>query len=133
MRRLKEDFGEVPLIKVLSLLNRFLTSKMADNTSVNEHLNKLCVLNEELKNAAYPFSEEVQVMVALNSLPHTWEQFKISFCHSEILLNTRNLRHHLLMEEDRQLHKGKRDSHTIRSFTLVKIGGAGRRSIKEVI
>ncbi|KAE8784814.1 hypothetical protein D1007_41566 [Hordeum vulgare] len=112
MRQLEKDFGEVSLIKVLSLLNRFLTSKMADNTSVNEHLNKLCVLNEELKNAGYPFSEEVQVMVALNSLPHTWEQFKISFCHSERLLNMRNLRHHLLMEEDRKTSQGKeRHSH----------------------
>ncbi|KAE8810052.1 hypothetical protein D1007_13259 [Hordeum vulgare] len=112
MRQLEKDFDEVSLIKVLSLLNRFLTSKMADNTSVNEHLNKLCVLNEELKNAGYPFSEEVQVMVALNSLPHTWEQFKISFCHSERLLNKRNLRHHLLMEEDRKTSQGKeRHSH----------------------
>src|SRR3954467_12488963 len=102
MRQLEEDFGEVSLIKVLSLLNRFLTAKMTDNTPVNEHLNKLCVLNEELKNAGYPFSEEVQVMVALNSLPHTWEQFKISFCHSERVLNMRNLRQHLLMEEDRK-------------------------------
>ena len=40
MRRLEEDFGEVSLIKVLSLLNRFLTSKMADTTSVNEHLRR---------------------------------------------------------------------------------------------
>ncbi|KAE8789185.1 hypothetical protein D1007_36671 [Hordeum vulgare] len=112
MRQVEKDFGEVSLIKVLSLLNRFLTSKMADNTSVNEHLNKLCVLNEELKNVGYPFSEEVQVMVVLNSLPHTWEQFKISFCHSERLLNMRNLRHHLLMEEDRKTSQGKeRHSH----------------------
>lgn len=51
-------------------------------------------------------------MVALNSLPHTWEQFKISFCHSERLLNMRNLRHHLLMEEDRKTSQGKeRHSH----------------------
>lgn len=51
-------------------------------------------------------------MVALNSLPHTWEQFKISVCHSERLLNMRNLRHHLLMEEDRKTSQGKaRHSH----------------------
>lgn len=55
MSRLEEDFGEVSLIKVLSLMNRFLTSKMADNTFVNEHLNKLCVLNEELKMVAILF------------------------------------------------------------------------------
>lgn len=28
MRKTEEDFGEVSLIKVLSLVNRFLTSKM---------------------------------------------------------------------------------------------------------
>lgn len=112
MRRLEEDFGEVSLIKVLSLFNRFLTAKMADSVSVNEHLNKLSVLNEELKNAGFPFPEQVQVMVALNSLPHTWEQFKISFCHSERTLNMRSLRHHLLMEEDRKSSQGKdRPSH----------------------
>ena len=76
---LEEDFGEVSLIKVLSLVNRFISTKMAENTSVSEHLNKLCVLVEDLKNVGYPFHEEVTIMVALNSLPSSWEQFKISF------------------------------------------------------
>uniref|UniRef100_A0A453IVA5 CCHC-type domain-containing protein n=1 Tax=Aegilops tauschii subsp. strangulata TaxID=200361 RepID=A0A453IVA5_AEGTS len=106
MLRLEQDFGEVSLVKVLSLVNKFLTSKMGDKT-VNEHFNKLCVLAEELKTAGYPFQEEVQVMVVLNSLPPSWEQFKISFCHSERTLNMRNLRKHLLMEEDRRLNSGK--------------------------
>ncbi|KAE8815574.1 hypothetical protein D1007_07045 [Hordeum vulgare] len=107
MRRLEEDFGEVSLIKVLSLVNRFLTEKMCDGSSVNEHMNKLSVLSDELKIAGYPFQEEVLVMVALNSLPNTWEQFKISFCHTERTLNMRTLRHHLLMEEDRKKSQGK--------------------------
>jgi len=107
IRRLEEDFGEVSLIRVLSLVNKFLTTKMAENTSVGEHLNKLSVMSEELNNAGYPFQEEVQVMVALNSLPHSWEQFKISFCHSERTLNMRTLRHHLLMEEDRKATHGR--------------------------
>lgn len=112
MTRLEEDFGEVSLIKVLSLFNKFLTVKMTDSVSVNEHLNKLSVLNEELRIAGYPFPEQVLVMVALNSLPHSWEQFKISFCHSERNLNMRSLRHHLLMEEDRKSSQGKeRHSH----------------------
>lgn len=106
-RRLEQDFGEVSLIKVLSLLNRFLSSKMGDNTSINEHLNKMSVLVEDLKNAGYPFNEQVQVMVALNSLPNSWEHFKISFCHMERTLNLRTLRHHLLMEEDRKNSQGK--------------------------
>jgi hypothetical protein len=38
---------------------------MSESAPINEHLNKLCVLVEDLKNAGYPFSEEVQVMVAL--------------------------------------------------------------------
>lgn len=103
-------FGEVSLIKVLSLLNRFLSSKMGENTSINEHLNKMSVLVEDLKNAGYPFNEQVQVMVALNSLPNSWEQFKISFCHMEHALNLRTLRHHLLMEEDRKNSQGKERS-----------------------
>ena len=109
-RRLEQDFGEVSLIKVLNLVNRFITMKMSESAPVNEHLNKLCVLVEDLKNAGYPFSEEVQVMVALNSSPHSWEQFKVSFCHSERNLNMRNLRHHLLMEEDRKYSQGKERS-----------------------
>lgn len=65
------------------------------------------MLGEELKNAGYGFKEEIQVMVALNSLPHS--QFKISFCHSERTLNMRSLR---LMEEDRKQNQGKeRSSH----------------------
>jgi hypothetical protein len=31
----------------------------------------------------------------------------MSFCHSERALNMRNLRHHLIMEEDRKLSHGK--------------------------
>jgi hypothetical protein len=51
-------------------------------------------------------------MVVLNSLPNSWEQFKMSFCHSEHALNVRNLRNHLLLEEDRKLSQGKeRNSH----------------------
>lgn len=107
MRRLEEDFGEFSLIKVLSLVNKFFTAKMSDINSVNEHINRLSVFSEELKNTGYPFQEEVQVMVALNSLPRSWEQFKISFCHSERILNMRTLRHHLLMEEDRLASQGK--------------------------
>uniref|UniRef100_A0ACD5TRT4 Uncharacterized protein n=1 Tax=Avena sativa TaxID=4498 RepID=A0ACD5TRT4_AVESA len=111
MQRLEQDFGEVSLMKVLGLVNKFVTSKMGEK-SVNEHMNKLIVLAEELKNAGYPFQEEVQVMVVLNSLPPSWEQFKISFCHSERTLNMRNLRQHLLMEEDRKQNQGKeRGSH----------------------
>uniref|UniRef100_A0ACD5UQQ7 Uncharacterized protein n=1 Tax=Avena sativa TaxID=4498 RepID=A0ACD5UQQ7_AVESA len=109
-RGLEQDFGEVSLIKVLSLLNRFLSSKMGENTSINEHLNKLSVLVEDLKNAGHPFTEQVQVMVALNSLPSSWERFKISFCHMERTLNLRTLRHHLLMKEDRKLSQGKERS-----------------------
>jgi Fe-S cluster assembly scaffold protein SufB len=91
MQRLEQDIGEVSLMKVLGLVNMFINSKMGDK-SVNEHLNKLVVLAEELKSAGYPFQEEVQVMVVLNSLPPSWEQFKISFCHSERTVNMRNLR-----------------------------------------
>ncbi|KAE8769913.1 hypothetical protein D1007_58412 [Hordeum vulgare] len=50
MVRLEQDFGEVSLVKVLSLVNKFMTSKMGDKT-VNEHFSKLCVLAEELKTA----------------------------------------------------------------------------------
>ena len=67
------------LVKVLSLVNHFLSTKMNEGASVNEHINKLTVLAEELKIAGYPFQKEVQVMVALNSLPYLWEQFKMSF------------------------------------------------------
>ena len=78
MHRLEQGFREVSLMKVLSLVNKFLNSKMSDK-SINEHLNKLVVLAEELKTAGYPFQEEVQVMVVLNSLPPSWEQFKFLF------------------------------------------------------
>jgi hypothetical protein len=111
MSRLEQDYGEVSLVRVLSLVNRVLNTKMTEGGSVNEHLNKLCVVNEELRIAGYPFSEEVQVMIALNSLPHTWEQFKMSFCHSERVINMRNLRYHLHMEEDRKSSQGK-DKHS---------------------
>uniref|UniRef100_A0A0A9DNL4 Retrovirus-related Pol polyprotein from transposon TNT 1-94 n=1 Tax=Arundo donax TaxID=35708 RepID=A0A0A9DNL4_ARUDO len=109
MSNLKKDFGDVSLIKVLSLVNRFLSTKMNEGASVNEHINKLSVLAEELKNAGYPFQEEVQVMVVLNSLPNSWEQFKISFCHSERSLSMRTLRHHLLLEEDRKLSRERKE------------------------
>ena len=107
MGKLEKDFGDVSLVKVLSLVNCFLSTKMNEGASVNEHINKLSILAEELKVAGYPFQEEVQVMVVLNSLPYSWEQFKMSFCHSERTLNMRNLRHHLLMEEDRKLSQEK--------------------------
>jgi len=46
-----------------------LSTKMNEGASVNEHINKLSVLAEELKVAGYPFQEEVQGIVVLNSLP----------------------------------------------------------------
>ncbi|WVZ89020.1 hypothetical protein U9M48_035482 [Paspalum notatum var. saurae] len=110
MGRLEKDFGDVSLVKVHSLVNRFLSTKMCEGNFVNEHINKLYVLAEELKIAGYPFQEEVQVMVVLNSLPDSWEQFKMSFCHSERAFNMRNLRHHLLLDEDRKLSQGKNKS-----------------------
>ena len=103
MGKLEKDFGDVSLVKVLNLVNRFFSTKMNEGVSVNDHINKLSVLVEELKVAGYPFQEKVQVMVVLNSLPYSWEPFKMSFCHSERTLNMRNLWHHLLMEEDRKL------------------------------
>ena len=69
MSWLKKDFGDVSLVKVHSLVNRFLSTKMGEGNFVNEHINKLYVLAEELKITGYPFQEEVQVMVVLNSLP----------------------------------------------------------------
>ena len=60
------------LVKVLSLVNCFLSTKMNEGTSVMEHINKLSVLAEELNVAGYPSQEEVQVMVVLNSLTYSW-------------------------------------------------------------
>ena len=133
MGKLEKDFGDVSLVKVLSLVNRFLSTKMNEGASVNEHINKLSVLAEELKVAGYPFKKEVQVMIVLNSLPYSWEPFKMSFCHSERTLNMRNLRHHLLMEEDRKLSQGKeKETQTILSCTLerkdtMETKGTGKR------
>ena len=72
MGKLEKDFGDVSLVKVLSLVNRFLSTKMNEGTSVMEHINKLSVLAEELKVAGYPSQEEEQVMVVLNSLTYSW-------------------------------------------------------------
>ena len=72
MGKLEKDFGDVSLVKVLSLVNRFLSIKMNEGAFVNEHINKLSVLAEQLKIAGYPFQEEVQVMVVLNSLTYSW-------------------------------------------------------------
>src|SRR6185312_1413223 len=63
MGKVEKDFGDVSLVKVLGLVNRFISTKMSEGGSVNEHINKLSVLAEELKIASYPFPEEVQVMV----------------------------------------------------------------------
>jgi hypothetical protein len=46
MSRLEKDFGDISLVKVLSLVNRFLSMKMSEGNSVNEHINKLSVLAE---------------------------------------------------------------------------------------
>ena len=72
MGKLEKDFGDVSLVKVLSLVNRFLSTKMNEGTSVMEHINKLSVLAEELKVAGSPSQEEEQVMVVLNSLTYSW-------------------------------------------------------------
>ena len=44
MGRLEQDFGEVSLVRVLSLVNKVLNTKMTESGSVDEHLNKLCVV-----------------------------------------------------------------------------------------
>jgi hypothetical protein len=44
--RLEKDFGDISLVKVHSLVNRFLSTKMNEGASVNEHINKLSVLGE---------------------------------------------------------------------------------------
>ena len=59
MGKLEKDFGDVSLVKVLSLVNRFLSTRMNEGASVNEHINKLSVLAEELKIVGYPFQEKV--------------------------------------------------------------------------
>ena len=133
MGKLEKDFGDVSLVKVLSLVNHFLSTNMNEGASVNDNINKLSVLAEELKVAGYPFQKEVQVMIVLNSLPYSWEPFKMSFCHSERTLNMRNLRHHLLMEEDRKLSQGKeKETQAILSCTLerkdtMETKGIGKR------
>jgi hypothetical protein len=58
-------------------------------------------------------------MVALNSLPHSWEHFKISLCYSERNLNMRNLWHHLLIEEDRKYSQGKERSVNKLNYILI--------------
>jgi hypothetical protein len=85
--------------------------KMGEDTSFNEHINKLSVLAEELKIAGYAFWR--------NSLSNSWEQLKMSFCHSEHALNMLNLRRHLLLGEDRKLSLEKEiNSHNSENYTL---------------
>jgi hypothetical protein len=77
-------------------------------------------------------------MVVLNSLPNSWEQFKMYFCHSERALNMRNLRNHLLLEEDRKLSQERKGTHIILSYTLerkstMETKKVGKRGMVKVI
>ncbi|RDX93850.1 hypothetical protein CR513_23834, partial [Mucuna pruriens] len=66
----------------LFLLNSIVSLKFKEGTSLSDHLNEFQGIIDQMSRMGIKFEDEILGLLLLNSLPESWETFKISITNS---------------------------------------------------
>ncbi|RDX88351.1 hypothetical protein CR513_30072, partial [Mucuna pruriens] len=66
----------------LFLLNSIVSLKFKKGTSLSYHLNEFQRILDQMLGTSIKFEDEILELLLLNSLPNSWETFKVSITNS---------------------------------------------------
>ncbi|RDX93346.1 hypothetical protein CR513_24405, partial [Mucuna pruriens] len=66
----------------LFLLNSIVSLKLKEGTSLSDHLNEFQGIIDQMSRMGIKFEDEILRLLLLNSLPESWDTFKISITNS---------------------------------------------------
>ncbi|RDX90561.1 hypothetical protein CR513_27562, partial [Mucuna pruriens] len=64
------------------LLNSIVSLKFKEDTSLSDHLNEFQGIIDQMSGMSIKFEDEILRLLLLNSLPESWETFKVSITNS---------------------------------------------------
>ncbi|KAG5560989.1 hypothetical protein RHGRI_004123 [Rhododendron griersonianum] len=76
---------------------------MKPQHSMPEHLRVMSAMIRDLRSAGNVLTDEQQILAVLRSLPdETWDHFKLTITHNEMVKTFNDLKCHLELEAERQ-------------------------------
>ncbi|KAG5529006.1 hypothetical protein RHGRI_029614 [Rhododendron griersonianum] len=101
--QLKIAFGGTTATRLRALTLKFDSYKMNPQHSMLEHLRVMSAMIRDLRSAGNVLTDEQQILAVLRSLPDaTWDHFKLTMTHNEMVKTFNDLKCHLELEAERQ-------------------------------
>ena len=110
------------------LFRQLLHHKMAEGTSVQDHLHEFCRIVEDLTELEISLQEELLVIMLLSSLPRQFEHFVVSMETRDSLPTFNNLKVKLLEEGARQLENETKGENGPETLMQVRAGTSFHRT-----
>ncbi|RDX88864.1 hypothetical protein CR513_29482, partial [Mucuna pruriens] len=116
----------------LFLLNSIVSLKFKEDTSLSDHLNEFQMIIDQMSRMDIKFEDEILGLLLLNSLPVSWETFKVSITNSALndVVSLQMVKGSVLNKEMRRKTQGH--FYLSLRYLSLKIGG-GVRKMKEKI
>ena len=91
------------------LMKKLFNLKMADSTSVAQHLNDFNTITNQLSSVEIEFDDEIRALILLASLPNSWEAMRMAVSNSagKNKLKYDDIRDLILAEEVRRKDSGE--------------------------
>ena len=99
LESLKEMFGEQNRAAKQTAMKALLTTKMAEGSSVREHILKMMSLLNELEILGAVIDKESQVEMVLQTLPDSFQQFRLNYNMNKMDLSLAKLLNELQAAE----------------------------------
>ncbi|XP_047263820.1 uncharacterized protein LOC107861412 [Capsicum annuum] len=91
LKSLKEMFGEQNGAAKQTAMKALLTTKIIEGTSVREHVLKMMSLLNELEILGAVIDKESQVEMVLQTLPNSFQQFRLNYNRNKMDLSLAKL------------------------------------------
>ena len=82
MKALSSMYEKPSANNQLHLMKKLFNLKMAENTSVAQHLNEFNTITNQLSFVETDFDDEIRALIVLASLPNNWEAVKMAISNS---------------------------------------------------
>ena len=82
MKALSNMYEKLSANNKARLMKKLFNLKMADNTSVAQHLNEFNTITNQLLSVEIDFDDEICVLIVLASLPNSWKVMRMTVSNS---------------------------------------------------
>ena len=91
------------------LMKKLFNLKMAEGTSITQHLNEFNTITNQFSSVEIDFVDEIRALILLASLPNSWEAIRMAVSNSvgKAKLNFDDTRDLILAEEVRRIDSGE--------------------------